>query len=299
MTRDIPTSVHQRLLNHARSAGRPFNEVLQYYALNRFLYRLGLSSHKERFILKGALMLAAWDAPAARPTRDIDLLGRSLGLDAVPQAMREICGVTVEEDGLVFDAASLTAEQIMEDAQYRGVRVRFTGYLGNARVPMRIDVGLGDALAPAPQEVRLPSVLDLPPTIVLGYSRESVIAEKLQIMVALGEINSRLKDFYDIWLLAQRYAFSGPLLTLAVRTTFERRRTPIVLPVVALSDAFADADREIQWRAFLRRNSIVEPQALREAIRVIGSFALPVLAAIAQGTPFEGHWEPEGPWSQV
>ena len=297
MTRDLAASVHRRLLNHARATGRPFNEVLQYYALNRFLYRLSQSRHREHFILKGALMLAAWDAPIARPTRDIDLLGRLPNLpDMVAGAMQDLCDVAVEEDGLVFDAASLSVEQTMEGAHYQGVRVRLMGYLGKARIPMQIDVGFGDALVPAAEEVRLPSVLDLAPATILGYSRESVIAEKLQIMVSLGQVNSRLKDYYDLWLLAKRYSFSGPLLARAVRSTFERRHTPIIFPIPALDEAFADTARETQWRAFLRRIQMVEPQTLREAIHVIAPFALPVLESIADAESFEAHWEPEGPW---
>ncbi len=297
MTRNIPASIHQRLLNHSRSQGRLFNEVLQYYALNRFLYRLGQSSYRERFILKGALMLAAWASPITRPTRDIDLLGHIQNLpETVAEAMRSVCALEVEEDGLRFDEESLSAERIIEGTSYVGVRVRFTGYLGTARIPMQIDVGFGDVLVPEPIEVELPSVLDLPPTVVLGYSRESAIAEKLQIMVALGEINSRLKDFYDIWLLASQYGFTGLLLARAIRATFARRNTPLVLPIAALGEAFADDRREIQWRAFLRRSRLQEPETLREAICVIASFVSPVLSAMADERPFEDHWEPGGPW---
>lgn len=297
MTSNIPASIHRRLLNRARIEGRPFNEVLQYYALNRFLYRLGQSDYRDRFILKGALMLVAWNSPTTRPTRDIDLLGHVRNLpETVAEAMRGICTLAVTEDGLHFDGGSLSAEQIIEGASYVGVRVRFVGYLGNARIPMQIDVGFGDALVPAPIEVELPSILDVPPAVLLGYTRESAIAEKLQIMVALGEVNSRLKDFYDIWLLATRYAFSGSLLAQAIRATFTHRHTPIALPIAALDEAFASAERETQWRAFLRRNRLDEPETLREAVRVLAFFVLPALSAMADGRPFVGRWEPGGPW---
>jgi predicted nucleotidyltransferase component of viral defense system len=300
VTRNIAASVHQRLLNYAHATGRPFNEVLQYYALNRFLYRLGQSDYRDRFILKGALMLVAWDSPVTRPTRDIDLLGHVRNLpETVAEAMRSICALAMEEDGLRFNTRGLSAQRIIEGASYVGVRVRFTGYLGNARIPMQIDVGFGDALVPAPMEVQIPYILDLPPTVLLGYARESVIAEKLQIMVALGEINSRLKDFYDLWLLASGYAFSGPLLAQAIRATFTHRSTPIALPIIALDESFANPARETQWRAFLRRNRLDEPQTLRETIRVIAPFALPILATITNGGPFEARWEPGGPWREA
>ena len=242
---NIAASIHRRLLNVARAEGRPFNELLQHYGLQRFLYRLSKSEYGDRFILKGALMLTAWDSSITRPTRDIDLLDHIENLpETVAGAMRDICEVAVGEDGLCFDGESVSAERIIEGASYAGVRVRFTGYLGAARIPMQIDVGFGDALVPEATEVQLPTILDLPPTVLLGYSRESVIAEKLQIMVALGELNSRMKDFYDVWLLATRHAFEGFVLSEAVRATFARRKTSIELPVIALDEAFADLRRE-------------------------------------------------------
>jgi len=298
LSRDIPASVHRRLLNHSRATGRPFTEVLQLYALDRFLFRLGQSNYRDQFILKGALMLTAWDVPFSRPTRDIDLLGRMENVpESVAQAVRALCSIHIAEDGLSFAADSVRAEQIMEGAQYSGVRVRFVGYLGKARVPMQIDVGFGDVLFPAAAEVQLPSVLALPPTVLLGYTRESVIAEKLQIMVALGEVNSRLKDYFDLWLLAQRYLFSGEQLRQAVNATFKRRNTSIALPIVALAESFADSARETQWMAFLRRNRLSKPESLSEAIGVVAPFALPVLTAIANDRQFEADWRPGGPWN--
>ena len=200
MSRNLAASVHQRLLNHARAEGRPFNEVLQYFALERFLYRLGCSPQREQFVLKGALMFTAWQSPFTRPTRDIDLLGRlDNSIEQVVSAIQAICQEPVdEEDGLRFDIESITGERIIEAADYAGVRIRFIAYLGTARIHMQIDVGFGDPLVPGPSPVQLPTILDFPPPELQGYSRESAIAEKLQVMFYLGEVNSRMKDFYDI-----------------------------------------------------------------------------------------------------
>jgi len=170
-------------------------------------------------------MLTAWDSPITRPTGDIDLLGRIENLpETVADAMRDICEIAAGEDGLRFDGENVSAKRIVEGASYAGVQVRFTGYLGAARIPMQIDVGFGDALVPEATEVELPTILDLPPTVLLGYSRESAIAEKLQVMIALGELNSRMKDFYDVWLLATRHAFEGYVLSEAIRATFAGER---------------------------------------------------------------------------
>ena len=299
MTRDVVASVHRRLLNHARAEGRPFNEVLQYFALERFLYRLGCSPYRHQFVLKGALMFAVWQLPFLRPTRDIDLLGRlDNSVEHAVSAIKAICQEPVPEDGLRFGAESVVGERIIETANYEGVRVRFTAHLGPARIPMQIDIGFGDPLVPGPSLVRLPTILDFPPPELQGYSRESAIAEKLQIMVYLGEINSRMKDFYDIWLLATHFDFEGPILAQAVRETFRRRQTPLSPSPVAFSDAFAqDSEKQAQWTAFIGRHRLKDtPVTLHEAIQVIATFLQPVIQALSEGQPFDRRWSPGGPW---
>jgi len=298
MTPDLAASVHRRLLNYARATGRPFNEVLQYFALERFLYRLARSPYRQSFVLKGALMLAAWQAPVSRPTRDIDLLGR---LDNSPEhivgVVQEICRQAAPEDGLRFDGESVVGEAILEAANYEGVWVRFSCYLGKARVPMQLDIGFGDALVPGPADVCLPALLDLPLAELQGYSRETAIAEKLQVIVALGELNSRMKDFFDIWLLASQYAFEGRILRRAIRATFARRGTPRSPDAAAFADGFPGAQQQAQWRAFMRRNQLDTPTSLREAVEVIKVFLVPVLQALHTGRRFDRHWPPGGPWS--
>ena len=210
---NISSSVRQRLLNRARNDRRPFNELLQYFAMERFLYRLSRSPHADRFVLKGALMLNVWRSPEIRPTMDIDLLGRTSNMeDELVAQIRDILSVEVQPDGLVFDSGSIRAERISEGADYEGFRLRFPGALGTARIHMQIDIGFGDVVYPEPEVSELPTMLDFPPPRLLCYSRESSIAEKLEAMVKLGSLNSRMKDFYDIWLLcsAVRLQRTGP-----------------------------------------------------------------------------------------
>jgi predicted nucleotidyltransferase component of viral defense system len=297
---DVAAPVRQRLLNHARSAGRPFNEVLQHFVLERFLYRLGRSPYRDRFVLKGALMFTAWQSPVTRSTRDIDLLGR-MGdtVEEVVSAIRAICQEPAPDDGLRFDADQIAGERIVAAAEHAGVRVRTTAYLGKARIPLRIDVGFGDPVVPGPSLVSLPAQLGFPQPEVQGYSRESVVAEKLQVMVYLGQINSRMKDFYDIWLLATEYPFDGAVLAQAVRETFDRRQTALPSDPVAFTDAFArDPAKEMQWRAFVERHRLEgAPGTLHETVRVLSPFLVPVIRALSQDQPFDRHWSAGGPWA--
>ena len=177
--KNIPASVRQRLLDKAKETGRPFNEVLQYFAMERFLYRLSRSPYADNFVLKGALMLTVWEVPLTRPTMDIDLLGRiNNSIETIGEVTKEICQQEVEPDGLAFDIASIEAERIAEDADYEGIRVRFRGSLGTARIVMQLDIGFGDIVIPSPEPTNYPTLLDLPAPYLRGYSRESTIAEK-------------------------------------------------------------------------------------------------------------------------
>lgn len=250
--RNLPASVRQRLLDRARREGRPFQELLQFYAMERFLYRLSQSALADRFILKGALMLQVWEAPQSRPTMDIDLLGKT---DNNPEALqariREVLQAPAFDDGMVFDGDSLQTEGITEEADYQGVRIRFQASLHSARVRLQLDVGFGDVVLPPPEQLAYPALLDFPAPTLWCYSRESAIAEKFQAMVALGELNSRMKDFYDIWLLARQFDFSLPSLAGAITATFEQRDTALPRPPI-FSEEFA-TDKQPQWRAFVRR----------------------------------------------
>src|SRR5688572_23871734 len=196
--------------------------------MERFLYRLSISPHRDRFVLKGALLMTAWHAPQTRPTVDIDLAGRtSNDLEHVGRIIQEICSMEVVPDGIHFDPATVKVARIKEDAEYEGVRARFWGTLSRARIEMQIDIGFGDIVVPKPTSLDYPVILNFPAPVLLGYPRETVIAEKLQALTALGMLNSRLKDYFDIWFLSRLYSFEGPILADAIRATFENRSTPI------------------------------------------------------------------------
>ncbi len=296
MSKDIAASVHQRLLNHARNEGVRFNDVLQRYALERWLYRLSQSEHSERFILKGALMLIAWDLPVMRPTRDIDMLARVQNdLGGIRQLIADLCRVECEDDGLIFAAESVTTERIAEDALYEGVRAEFKGYLGNARIAMQIDLGFSDVVTPAPVDLTYPTILDQPAPRLKAYNRETAIAEKFEAMMKLGELNSRMKDFFDIWSLARNQSFDGAILSKAISNTFTRRNTRKDLDAVCFSETFGNSpDKQKQWQAFAKRSLLTGqiPDAFVDVWREVTQFLKPMLAD--SGVTI--CWPPGGPW---
>jgi predicted nucleotidyltransferase component of viral defense system len=300
--KNVTDSVRQRLLNQARESGRPFGELLQYYAMERFLYRMSQSSYADKFVLKGAMMLVAWKAPVTRPTKDIDLLGRTANdVEAIAVAVSEICKQEVEDDGIAFDAATVTADEIVEEADYHGVRVQFRGQLGTARISMQIDIGFGDIVVPSPQATDYPTILDQPKPRVLVYSRESTVAEKLEAMVRLGAVNSRMKDFFDILLLSRWFDFDGRSVAQAIRTTFANRNTEIPAQPLALTHAFLEEQaKQAQWEGFVRKSRLDNaPSRLEEVVEAIGTFLLPITGALAMGDDFEGTWSAPGPWKTL
>ena len=296
--KNIPASVRQRLLNRAKRDRRPFNELLQYYAMERFLYRLSQSAHADRFILKGALMLRVWRSPELRPTMDIDMLGRTSNEESdIIAQIRDILAVDVEADGLAFDADSIQAERITEAADYEGIRIRFRAGLDSARINMQVDIGFGDVVYPEPEESELPTMLDFPAPRLLCYSRESSIAEKLEAMVKLDVLNSRMKDFYDIWLLSRQFDFDGARLAEAIRLTFDRRGTALPTEIEAFTEPFIDA-KQIQWAAFWRRlQQDHVPDSFREVTIAVDGFLAPIVAALSSGRPSPTNWTAPGPWS--
>jgi len=299
---DLAASVRQRLQNNAKETARPFQEVLQYFAMERFLYRLSQSAHVEKFVLKGALMFVAWHAPASRPTRDIDFLARmNNSAESILPVVREICSLQVEPDGLEFDLPTLKGVLIKEDADYEGLRVTFTVRLKNARVPMQLDMGFGDVLTPSAELTDYPTILDFSGPRLYGYPRETVIAEKFEAMVKLGQLNSRMKDFFDILLLSRQFAFSGVTLASAIAKTFARRKTPLHLPPVAFSETFSNDPQKIaQWNAFLRKSKLAPPaHNFSEAIAIIRAFLLPPAEAARDDRDFPSHWSPAGPWLPI
>ena len=275
---NIAASVRARLLNLSRERKQPLQLLLTRYALERLLYRLSLAPHRDRFVLKGAMLFTIWFQDPFRPTQDLDLLGFG---NPDPHTMlaifREVCAI-VADDGIAFDAAALTVEHIREDLEYGGLRLKTNASLDGARIRVLIDIGFGDAVEP--EELELPILLDPPAPRLRVYRRETVIAEKFQAMVMLGRANSRMKDFYDIWMLARSKDFAGDSLPRAIRGTFERRRTAIPSERPdALTRAFAeDPVRQQQWSSFVQ-DVAVQPGPLEQVVDDLAAFLMPQSAA--------------------
>ena len=298
--KNVAASVHARLLNKAREEGRRFDELLQYYAMERFLFRLSQSPHVERFVLKGALMLRTHAIEQPRLTRDIDLLGFGPSrTEHLEQIVRDCLRLHVPDDGLSFDPGSVEGSEISREAEYQGVRIRFKGHLGNARTVMQVDIGFGDAIVPGPIWIDYPELLDFGTPRLLGYTLESAIAEKYQAMVYLGMVNSRMKDFYDLWFLARGFSFDGERLCQAIEATFSRRQTDLPADTpVALTPAFSDDPaKQRQWEAFLRKTRIDADELTLPNVtgRVKAFLTLPTIALV-EGRSRAKRWPPGGPW---
>jgi len=229
---------------------------------------------------------------------DIDMLGRTSNDEtSIVAQIQDILAVKVEADGLVFDPSSIQAERITEDADYKGIRVRFRGELDSARVSMQIDIGFGDIVYPEPEESNLPTMLDSPVPRLLCYSRESTIAEKFEAMVKLGMLNSRMKDFYDIWLLSRQFDFDGAKLAKAIRLTFEQRGTKLPSEIEAFTDTYIDT-KQTQWTAFWKRLQQEHvPAAFQEITSAVERFLVPLASTISAGNPKPTKWTAPGPWS--
>jgi len=278
--RKMGASVRARLLSLAKERRQPNDLLLTRYALERFLYRLSTTKHRERFVLKGAMLMTTWFEDPFRPTRDLDLLGYGdPDAEAMLAVFREICAVEMD-DGVVFDVPGLAVDLIREEHEYGGLRIKTDAAIAGARVRVVIDIGFGDAIEPGATEIDLPVLLDLPAPRLRAYPRETVIAEKFQAMVALGRANSRMKDVYDIWLLSRAYEFTGDGLARAIAATFARRKTPVAVdPPYALTRAFADdRAKQLQWNAFVESFGAELPP-LADIIDDLATFLMPQAAA--------------------
>lgn len=297
--RNVAASVRARLLNRARETKQDFNLVLTRYAIERLLYRISISKHADQFLLKGALLFDLWFDIPHRPTRDADFLGfGSAELPHIESIFREIC--TIETyDGVAFQSDTVQAAEIRKEANYAGVRVMLLGVIDGARSRIQIDIGFGDAVTPGPEDVEYPVMLSgfAAPKLRV-YPRYTVVAEKFEALSSLGIANSRMKDYFDLWILAQHTDFDGETLRQAVRATFDRRKTALTGEApFGLTDAFAqDAQKQAQWQAFLRKNRL-EALALNDVIAALAAFMLPVIKAANASTVFSAHWQAGGPWS--
>lgn len=279
--KNLAHSVNARLKSLAKDRGVSFDYLLLRYAIERFLYRLGQSKHFNRFILKGASAFSIWADPMFRVTRDADLYCHGNSDPAfLIECFQEICTQSVPDDGIVFDLKSLASSEIKKEAKYKGTRITFNAHIASARVTLQFDIGFGDAIFPEAELCEYPVLLEFQHPSIRVYSRYTVIAEKFEAMVSLGMLNSRLKDYFDLWLLAEDFDYVYATLRQSLEITFTRRNTPFPhLYPIALSDAFAtDAMKNNQWNAFIRKVSPMKyPDSLITAIQKIRLLVQPFI----------------------
>lgn len=296
--RNIGASIRDRLLNKARAEKLDYNLLLTRYALERLLYRLSVSEQRDQFLLKGALLFDLWFDVPHRPTHDADFLGfGSAEIPHLEKIFQDICRIDVE-DGIAFQPDSVKAAEIRKEANYADVRVTLMGLLDSARCPVQIDVGFGDSVVPGPEDVFYPVILSgMANPKIRAYPRYTVVAEKLEALTSLGMLNSRMKDFFDLWVLANHSDFEGALLARAVTATFERRRTAIPQGVpIGLSDEFfTDSQKEKQWQGFLRKNALAL-LSLEKVVSELREFLIPVLATISKDDDFDRTWRAGNGW---
>lgn len=298
---NLAASVAARLLNRAKQTGDDYQTLLTSYCLERFLYRLGVSDRRDRFVLKGAMLLRLWSDRPYRATLDLDLLRRGDGaFEAIRADLRAIIATPVPADALEFDGDRIGLEAIRAEDEYAGTRATLPARCGQASLMLQIDMGLADAVWPAPQVYAYPTLLDFPAPELLAYPREAVVAEKLEAMVVLGDRNSRIKDFFDLHHLATRFEFDRATLVEAVRRTFERRGTPIPerSPIALTREYWDNPSRPAQVRAFARRARIAVPEDFAdECARILDAFLMPVLLDLRNDCASMGMWPPGGPWA--
>lgn len=298
--RDVAASVAARLLNKAKATGDDYQVLLTNWCLERFLYRLGQSASKDRFILKGAMLLRLWSDQPYRATRDLDFLRRGdVSIEAIRADLQTAIGAPVPPDAVIFDGDDINFEAIRASDEFVGLRALLPARCGRARVQLQIDIGTGDAVWPEPEWRTCSTLLDFPAPRVLAYAREAVVAEKLEAIVVLGERNSRIKDFFDLHYIAQTSAFDRAVLREAVFRTFAKRRTTIPDgDPIGLTAAFWDnPTRPAQVRAFARRAGLAVPRRPdEEMLPTLRAFLCPVLGDLREATTCRGTWPPGGPW---
>lgn len=300
-TRNTGHSVFQRLLNYAKANGKDFNLLLFRFGVERLLYRLSISSYADSFVLKGASLFLVWKGQNYRVTKDVDLLGfGSAEPERLTGIFKELCQTaSCDVDGIKFMPDTVVAVPIREDQEDDGIRVTLMGLLHQARIPLQIDIGFGDAVTPEPERIGFPTLLDSPAPQLLAYPRYTMVAEKLETMVRLGIANSRMKDFYDVWLLSRLFEFDGRTLCEAIRNTFRQRSTslPDRLPMAFKDEFKEDTQKQTQWKAFVRKSKPENVSGDFDAvIGDIADFLMPVLETTRGEENFEPSWQQGGPW---
>lgn len=293
---NLAHSVLQRLRNYAKENGEDFNRLLSRYAMERFLYRLSTSEHSNKFILKGALLFMVWKPDYdRRSTKDIDLLSfTENSLDNLATIANEICEVDVEEDGIRFDTGSIDVQRIKEDADYEGVRIRIFASIGQSRIPIQIDIGFGDSVVPGAILATVPTLLHFPAPELRCYHQLTAVAEKFEAMIQLGELNSRMKDFYDVWNIIRHEEIDGEGLQKACAATFEQRETALDLNARFFTEDFSDAfGKEEQWAGFVRKQGVQDtaPVSFETITGMLQGFFRPMVEAQLSGNRFSATWD--------
>jgi predicted nucleotidyltransferase component of viral defense system len=297
--KNVAASAYAKLKNLANRKKCNLMHVLIRYAMERFLYRLSVSEYSKQFVLKGGNLFVIWQkGENFRPTIDSDFLYfGNADQTYLKNVFIEICTSPVDqEDGMRFDAESIDISPIREETEYGGTRIVFNAYLGTARIRLQFDIGIGDAITPPPEWAEFPVLLkgDIPRLRI--YPKETAIAEKLETMVSRGMLNSRMKDFYDIWLLSELFDFNFTIVRQAVINTFSNRHVslPIEPPECFAEEFYLSPIKQTQWNAFCRKNELQgQPKHLPEAVARIKAFLLPVLS-LAQSQP--GTWQSGKGW---
>ncbi|MFQ5752541.1 MAG: nucleotidyl transferase AbiEii/AbiGii toxin family protein [bacterium] len=245
-------SVRQKLKNLSKKRNRPFDEILRYYAMERFLYRLSVSPYAERFFLKGGLMLKVWDSEDHRATMDIDLLARTSNkIDNLKNIIQEVSSIENTEDAIQFNTQNLILRESQTGGDYQGVSASYSANLFKTRIPVLIDIGFNDIIVPNPNRIQFPTLLEMPKPCLLGYTPETVVAEKLESIVKLGIINTRMKDFYDLWTIFRQGGLDQDKLASAIETVFRIRGTKLENPK-AFTSSFPNNHATIKrWQNFL------------------------------------------------
>jgi predicted nucleotidyltransferase component of viral defense system len=295
--KNIPASIKARLLNISKERKENFVLTLNRYSTERLLYRIGISDYKDNFILKGARLLSVYFHDVYRPTKDIDLLGTdNFNLDRMKMIIQAICRIQCPEDGIYFDPKTVSLEDIQEQNAYHGMRVKLIGYLENTKLPLQVDIDFGDAVFPKSKIIQVPTMLNMPSPSIFAYPIESIIAEKLEILISLGIANSRLKDYYDLYMVFGEYELRAKNILKSVKATFGQRKTaiPSELPPALTRDFYSNQSKKRQWTSFLKRiNTDLE---LEPVVSRIAIFFTPFLHHNSErGFPYT-KWSTAGKW---
>ncbi len=290
----------QRLKNYSQARKEDRGLTLTNYAIERLLYRLSISEYSEQFVLKGAQLFRIWTDQPYRPTRDLDLLRfGSPDISDLEEIFRDICKIkTYYDDGIIYLPETVKAQTIREENEHDGIRIKLEYRIGRTGQGMQIDIGFGDSVTPPASEIKFPSILEMPCHTLKAYQRETVIAEKVEAMVSLGFPNSRMKDFYDVYMLSEKFKFDGKVLQEAIQKTFERRNTSIPKnrPVALSEEFYGDEVKQVQWNAFIRKSNL-EKMPFKDVIQRINNLVEPIFQSTIKSETFAFTWSSQKGWA--